>query len=157
MITMSASVCIDAPAERVWELLARLEDIVLWSDSVLAAECPTGRARGVGAKRVCVFRGGVTLTEHWTAWDEGRGFSYEGSGLPMVRTARNTWTVEAIGDMTLLRTHAEVILRGSLLGWALQPLVQLQARRMGARSLGAFKHLVERQRPTAASGRRSAS
>lgn len=32
MLGLSASVCIDAPAAVVWDQLARLEDIQLWSE-----------------------------------------------------------------------------------------------------------------------------
>jgi hypothetical protein len=39
MIRLFASVCIEAPVEIVWARLAKLEDIRLWSESVLHASC----------------------------------------------------------------------------------------------------------------------
>jgi hypothetical protein len=56
MIRHTASACIDAPATNVWECLARLEDIPLWSEAVVSAHCDMDRARGVGAERVCRLR-----------------------------------------------------------------------------------------------------
>ena len=157
MVCIDASVCIDATADKVWEHLARLQDIVLWSDAVLTAACPAGHETGVGAERHCRLRGGVNLTERWTEWHDGRDFTYEGAGLPMVRTARNTWSVEPLGQQTLLRTHAEVLLRGGPLGRLMEPLVRRQAIRLGARSLGAFKHLVEHGVPADLPHRRLAA
>jgi hypothetical protein len=61
----------------VWARLARLEDIRLWSEAIVDARCEGDRSRGVGAERTCDLRGGITIREHWIAWDEGRSFTYE--------------------------------------------------------------------------------
>jgi hypothetical protein len=142
VVRLSDRVCVDASAALVWERLARLEDIALWSEPVLAARCE-GKNTGVGAERTCDLRGRVTIRERWVAWEEGRSFTYEGIGLPLVARATNTWTVYPEGTRTLLVTDAQVVLRGGLAGRMLEPLVRFQARRLGRRSLAAFKHLVE--------------
>lgn len=148
MVRVRGSVCIDESAAEVWRWLARLEDLTLWSEPVLAARCDPSRAGGVGAERVCELRGGITLRERWLTWDEGRSYSYEGFGIPMVRRARNTWTVEPHGDrQSVLTTDAEVTLRGGWLGRLAGPVVVWQSRRMGRRSLAAFKYLVEHDEP----------
>jgi Polyketide cyclase / dehydrase and lipid transport len=147
MVRVTGSVCIDAPANRVWERLARLEDIALWSEPVLEARCEPDRRSGVGAERVCDLRGGLTLTERWLAWDEGRSFTYEGVGLQLVLRALNTWSVEPRGGQSVLITEADVVLRGDVLGRLAEPLVAWQSRRLGRRSLAAFKYLVEQGEP----------
>lgn len=148
MIHVSDSVCIDASAADVWRWLARLEAIALWSETVRTATCEPGRDAGVGAERLCTLGGGITLVETWTAWDEGRSFTYEGRGLPGVKVARNTWTIEPHAPLrTLLRTEAEVDLRAGRLGDLAAPMVRWQSRRMGWRALAAFKHLVETGTP----------
>jgi hypothetical protein len=116
-------------------------------DAILEAPCAEGFKHGVGAQRTCRLTGGITIRERWLAWDEGRSFTYEGVGLPLVSRARNTWTVRAEGDQSVLTSEAEVVLRGGRLGRLLEPLVARQARRMGARSLAAFKYLVEQGEP----------
>ena len=147
MIALTSSVCIDAPAEAVWDWLARLEDIRLWSEPILEARCPEGSDRGVGAERTCRLTGGITVHEHWVAWDEGRSFTYEGTGVPFVARARNTWSVRPQGERALLTSEAEVMLKGGRLGRLLEPITSRQALRMGRRSLAAFKYLVEHGEP----------
>jgi hypothetical protein len=149
VVSVSASICIDAPADAVWERLARLEDITLWSEPVIAARCEPGRSRGVGAERSCDLRGGMTIHERWLFWDEGRSFVYEGSGIPLVARARNEWIVSQVGDKTLLSSHARVTLKGGRLARLLDPLVAYQSRRMGRLALAAFKFLVETGGPPA--------
>jgi hypothetical protein len=136
-------VCINAPATAVWESLARIEDIPLWSRGIISARTVPGRERGIGAERICQLVGGITLTERWLAWHDGASFSYEGHGLPGVRLARNTWTVEPHGTQTILRSAAQVELKGGLLARLVDPIAKRQARRMGRQALGAFKYLVE--------------
>ena len=84
MVRLTAAARVDAPDERVWDVIARLEDIARWSEPVLAARCAPGRARGVGTERVGDLRGGLTVVETWLAWDEGRSFTYERAGIPLV-------------------------------------------------------------------------
>lgn len=143
MIRVSASVCIDAAVADVWTRLARLEDIELWSEAVVSARCEGAFSRGVGAERTCDLRGGITIKERWLAWNEGRSFTYEGLGIPLVAYAENEWTVQAEGEQTLLVSKAQVVLRGALLGRLLEPLVRRQISRVASRTLAAFKYLVE--------------
>ena len=140
---MTSAVCIEAPAAGVWGGLARIEPFPLWPRRVLGAQPRPGCERGVGAERVCRLVGGVTLAEHWVEWHEGQSFTYEGHGLPGVRIARNTWSVEPHGQQTILRSEAHVQLKGGLLAWPLEIAARRQSRRMGGRALGAFKYLVE--------------
>ena len=147
MIALRSSVCIEAPAAQVWDRLARLEDISLWSEAILDARCVEGLDHGIGAERACRLAGGITVRERWLAWEEGRSFTYEGVGVPLVARARNTWTVQPEGGRTLLTSEAEVILKGGRLGRLLEPVVAPQVRRMGPRSLAAFKYLVEHNEP----------
>ncbi len=91
----------------------------------------------------------MTLVERWSAWEDGRSYTYEGTGLPLVRSASNTWTVEPVGERTLLRTEAVVSVAGGALGRLLEPLIGWQARRLGRRSLAALAFLVEHDHPPA--------
>ena len=147
MITLASSVCIEAPVDVVWERLATLEDIQLWSEAVLAARCEGPLTRGVGAERTCDLRGGITIRERWLQWEEGRSFTYEGLGIPLVRRAKNTWTVHAEGAQTLLTSAAEVELKGGALTRPLEPAMAYQLNRVGRRTLASFKYLVEHGQP----------
>lgn len=148
MIKLSTSVCIDAPTEIVWERLAVLEDIQLWSESVVRSECKGPITRGVGAARTCELAGNLTLTERWITWDEGRAFTYEGFGIPFVKRAINHWSVHAEGEgRTLMKSQAEIELKGGLFGRLLEPALIARMQKMGAQSLAAFKFLVEKGHP----------
>ena len=147
VIRLAASVCIDAPAATVWAVLARIEDIKLWSETVRDSRCEGPVSRGVGAERTCDLAGGVTIRERWFAWDEGRSFTYEGRGVPLIASARNRWTVHPVGERTLLTSEAEVVLKRGSLGRLLEPPMRLQVERMTPRTLVAFKHLVEHGEP----------
>jgi hypothetical protein len=148
MFRLSASVCIDAPADAVWARLAALEDFTLWSEPVLRARCDGPRSRGVGAERTCDLAGNVTIRERWVRWDEGRSFAYEGAGLPLVKRARNVWSVQPEGArQARLTSAAAVELNGGVVGRLLEPLMAAMSRRLAARSLAAFKYLVEHGHP----------
>jgi hypothetical protein len=131
----------------VWARLASLEDISLWSEAVLDARCDGAFSRGLGAERSCELVGGIRIKERWVEWEEGRSFTYEGMGIPLVARASNTWTVHPEEDKTLLTSGAEVVLKGGLIGRLLEPLVAYQINRVGRRALAAFKYLVEHGEP----------
>ncbi len=145
MINLEVSICIEAPIGRTWRWLADLEAISLWSAAVLRARCP-GERSGVGAERICDLRGGVVLRERWLEWEEGRSFTYEGRGLPLVERATNRWVLTAAGERTLLTSSSTVRLKGGATGRLLDPAIRLFARRTAARSFLPFKFLVEHGR-----------
>ncbi len=147
MIKLEASVCIEAPANIVWAQLARLEDIQLWSDTVLHASCDADKSQGIGAERVCELPGNRTIREKWIAWDEGRSFTYEGFGIPMMKRVRNQWSVMPHGDKSLLTTEAEVEIKGGVFGRMLEPILGPMMRRMAPGALAGFKYLVEYGKP----------
>jgi hypothetical protein len=147
MVRLYASACIEAPAATVWAHLARLEDIQLWSEQVVRARCDGAVSRGVGAERTCDLVGKLTITERWLAWDEGRSFTYAGSGIGVMKRAVNRWSVIPQGERTLLTSEAEVEFVGGVFGrvlaFALVPLL----RRMAPNALAGFKYLVEHGQP----------
>lgn len=51
------------------------------------------------------------------------------------------------GERTLLTSGAEVVLEGGFIGRLLEPIVAFQFRRIGPRTLAAFKNLVEHGEP----------
>lgn len=143
MLKMVGTACIETSPEKVWQVLANLENLPQWSEVVLSASCDGSEKQGVGTQRTCVLKNNVTIFERWTDWQEGKSYTYEGFNLPMVKSAKNTWTVVPDGEKTLLKTESEVVLKGGLLGRLLEPLMRLMANRMGANALAAFKYLAE--------------
>jgi hypothetical protein len=64
--------------------------------------------------------------------------------------ARGTeWTVQPDDDQTLLVSRTEIVLKAGALGRLLEPIAARQLRRIGNRTLAAFKYLVEHGEPSA--------
>jgi hypothetical protein len=143
MIKLQATVCIEASPEKVWAALARLEDIRLWSREVLHASCPEGKSQGIGAERTCKLKGNITLIETWTAWEEGKSFTYEGLGLPLIKKATNTWSIREDNGKILLTSNATVEVKGGIFGKLLEPLMAPMMRRISPKAFASFKYLVE--------------
>lgn len=91
MLKISVSACIEAPVDETWSILADIENIPLWTESVLSAHCPGGLNRGEGAERICKLRGNIEIREKWIDWQEGKSFTYLGYNLPLVDYAKNKW------------------------------------------------------------------
>jgi hypothetical protein len=81
------------------------------------------------------------------AWEEGVSFTYESSDAPMMKLARNRWSVRAEGNRTLVISEAEMEFRGGLfgrlLGWIFVPLLGV----LLPNPLAKFKFWVEHGRP----------
>lgn len=127
------SVCIEASTEAVWKALSDIENVTLWAEPILEAYCNSDIKRGVGAERTCKLRGNMTVREKWTHWQEGNSFTYIGYGVPMIKSAKNTWAIRSENDKTLLQL-LEFVMGSSM-------------RRMGPRTLAAFKYWVENGYP----------
>jgi hypothetical protein len=147
MIRMTDSVCVDAPVVSVWTALSELEAIQHWSPTIQRSRCVSDHARGVDAVRACELAGNVTVTETMTDWQEGESFTNVSVGIPLVKWARNRWSVEAQGMRTLVTTTSEVEFRGGAMGRLLEPIMRHMSRRMGEASLASFKFLVEQGTP----------
>ncbi len=147
MLKMKNSACINASPETTWKFLADLENISSWSEAVLSSECKGERKKGIGAERTCRIGKGTVITERWISWREGESYTYEGFDLPLVKSAKNTWTVETANGKTLLTTESEVVLKGGIFGRVLEPIMLFISKKMGSDALAAFKFLVENGRP----------
>lgn len=147
MIKLSTSVYIEAPAHVVWARLAKLEEVELWAEPIIKASCRGERAQGVGAERTCLLAGNITITERWTAWEEGKSYSYEAFGMPIMQHATNHLTVYSQGAQTLLVSEAELQPKWGLFGRLLEPLIRIWVQRLAPNSLAAFKYLVETGEP----------
>lgn len=147
MHRMSATACVDAPSSVVWDHLARLDAIHLWTDLVHHSRVDGACHRGIGPERVCELGAGRTNRERVIAWEEGHSYTYVSFDAPMMREARNTWSVTPMGDRTLVRTDAEIVFRGGWLGQALGYLLVPLLALLLPNPLVRFKFWVENGRP----------
>lgn len=148
MFRMTTSACIDAPVDVVWAHLARLDQIHVWTDAIRRVSVSPECAAGVGAVRTCELAGERTLHERIVAWQEGVSYTYESTDAPMMKLARNRWSVRAeSASRTLVTSEADIEFRGGyfgrLLGFLLVPLIRV----LLPNPIAKFKYWVENGRP----------
>lgn len=146
MLNVVSSACVEASQEEVWKYLSDIENLDQWSEPILSVDCD-GQIKGVGAERTCCLRGGIEVRERWTEWVEGQSYTYVGTGFPLAKIAKNTWTLTSYGDKTLITSTAEVEAKGGVFGKVLELLMLIMSRKMASDSLAAFKYLVENGEP----------
>lgn len=147
MLRLKISACIESSPEQTWAVLSNIENISDWAEPVLSARCTSVERKGIGAERVCDLQGNIQISEKWIEWQEGRSFTYQGYGLPLVEEATNTWSIVPSKGKSLLVSQSTIKLKGGIWGRLLEPLMKLLSRRMAADSLAAFKYLVENGHP----------
>ena len=144
---MNNTICIDAPKERVWAVLADVVSVADWVEQIYQADYGSVQKHGVGTQRVCHLTGGITLEETWTEWEEGEFYTYEATGMPMIKEARNRWSVEEVNGQTFLTSNAELVPKGGVLGQIVVPIFRWWSTRLGSDSMARFKYLAENGRP----------
>jgi hypothetical protein len=75
MTTIKSQVQIEAPAERVWGLLADLGGVVNYHPFVTRSFYNTEQETGTGASRVCEFGPGSAVEERAIEWKEGESYT----------------------------------------------------------------------------------
>jgi hypothetical protein len=143
-------IVIDAPAERVWAVLAHeFANISVWASGVSHSAPAATIADGpVGSGRVCqTFVGEVTETI--IRFDEaGRSMSYRADGLPgFVAEAVNTCSVIAEGpNRSVVLIGADVRPQG-FLGFVMLPLLKIQLGKLVREATEELRHYVETGQP----------
>lgn len=122
------TITINAPVDRVWDLLGtRFHEVGSWASVIDASQALDRKTGGTPvADRVCETPQGV-FKEHVTAFDaDKRTFSYVAyQGLPgFVREGGNTWSVRDLGgDRTEVHFRMKFDLNpiaSVLMGWMLK-------------------------------------
>ncbi len=147
MIRLVGSVCVEASVETVWKTLSDIENVPLWVEPIVEAYCSSDTKRGVGTERTCKLRGNITIKEKWIHWEEGISFAYIGYGIPLMKMAKNTWTIKKENNKTLVTSEAEIEFKGGVFGKLLEFVMGPSMRRLGRPTLAAFKYLVENGHP----------
>ena len=147
MLKMKGTICIDSTIEKSWDILSDIEKISEWSETIVSAKSIGNINKGIGAIRECKLTNDVTITETWVEWNEGESFTYVASDLPLVKSAKNTWSLIEKEGKTYLTTEAAVVFKGGYFGKMIQPLMKIIFNKMGANTLAALKYLIENGTP----------
>ncbi len=146
MTQISKQIRIDAPKDKVWEILADFGGVSNWAPTVVSAYSTTEANGGVGAERHCEVKRFGSIEERIPEWDEGRSYSYDvvdGVPAPM-KYIRNTVSVCLDGDGTLVRFALEFEMKFGPVGALLERLaIRPLMRKTLTESLAGLKHHVE--------------
>ncbi len=91
---------INAPKEKVWEVLADFGAVANWAPTISESHSTTEATRGVGAERACEHEKMGHIEERIVSWDAGSSLSYDViKGLPFpMKSLNNIWSVSDAGD-----------------------------------------------------------
>ena len=142
---VSVSIVIDAPPDRVWQVLEPLERHVDWMADAVAIRFQTDQTRGVGTRFLCDTKiGPIRLTDAMeiTAWQPGRTMGVVHSGLV---TGRGEFTLVAAPGGRTTFCWDEVLTFPWWLGGAVGERVggRFVLRPIWKRNLKMLKRLVE--------------
>jgi hypothetical protein len=146
MGSFSTEIRIDAPREKVWEVLSDLGGIYKWNPGVSHSRSTSESSGGEGATRHCDLASPKGyLEERAFDWREGEGFKidvYE-SNLPIKRNVVE-FTVRSVEDGTIVSVAPDYELKFGPIGALLDRLVAGRQLRKGMDNLLAgLKYHVE--------------
>jgi uncharacterized protein YndB with AHSA1/START domain len=151
MTTITKTIQINAPKQKVWQILSNLETVQNYSPAVANSFYTSDNREGVGASRQCDWEGGY-IKEQITAWQLGEGYSFIVSedgepGSPM-ETQVGHFALAENGPGTLVTMTFEYSLKA---GAPVDPqeIEQMWAEELLPGILAGLKHYVETGEPSA--------
>ena len=145
MTVLKNTIHIDAPPERVWAALSRLNALHEYDPGISKSEILSEKYEGVGAERQCNIRAGGWFRERITLWEPGREleFTLYDCTLP-VRNLRHHYVLSSERGGTLVEQTQEYGLKYGVFGALLDTLFVRRKWDAGVRSFFAgLKRYVE--------------
>lgn len=138
-------VAIDAPKEKVWEVLADFSGVANWAPTIIESASTTEANGGVNAERSCNHEKMGTIYERIVAWDEGNSLSYDViKGLPFpMKSLNNIWAVTSLGEGALVTLTMEFQMKMGPLGFMPALMARAPMRKEMKVSLAGLKQYVE--------------
>ena len=143
MSQITKKITINAPVERVWEVLADIGGIANWAPQINHAVTTTEGNPGVGSERQCDVAGFGTVTERFVEWEDGSHFTYEVSNVALMKLVRNTTSVHAAGDQSLITLTMNFWMKFGPLGAPMIPIARILMSKQGKLGLAGLKYHVE--------------
>jgi hypothetical protein len=149
MREVARRIAIDAPAERVWSLLADLESVAVWAPNIVDCRLLSSTRRGVGATRRVRHVTGIVLDETIVTWDEARGYAYEIRGpLGPLYRVQESWTLDPAPSSCIASAHITYDVRLGPVGAVLdRVLIRLLLQRQMCLGLTGLKRAAESSAP----------
>ena len=143
MARITRTIEISAERPTVWAAVADLEGVADWNPNVAAAECP-GNVAGVGAVRRCSLRGGGTIDEVVSEWQDGTRLRFAIGNHGGIRSADMGFDLAEDAVGTRATAVADYHLAFGPLGPVLDRMVvRHQMTRMLDAALAGLKNTIE--------------
>lgn len=138
---------IQAPAERVWDVLADFGGVQQWAPYMRTSRLIGEQTSGIGMRRGMRHAWGFRFEEVVTQWHQGKGFAFDVLKAPFpMRDVKEVWVLGSENGSTVVETqvrygtHLGVL--GKLVDWL---LVRFVVRREMRAGLGGLKQYSERE------------
>ena len=150
MTQVSSQIRIDAPKEKVWEVLADFGGVSRWAPTVLDSYSTTGANGGVGAGRHCDVKGFGGIEEEIVRWEAGRSLGVSLDNAGPIKSSVNEFTVIPGDDGTVVTLTVDFQAKFGPAGAVLDRLVvRRQMEKTITLTLAGLKHYVETGEPMA--------
>lgn len=144
MNKVEAQIVINAPVQRVWEVLADFGGVSRWAPSVTKSYSTSKNNGGPEASRHCDIAGFGSVEEDITEWNEGRDFTYVATGVGPISEGYSTWAVKPQGDKTLVYTDLRYGVRFGPIGALMNVLImRRKIEKSMVNALEGLKHHVK--------------
>ena len=145
MGSFTTSVRIEAPKERVWEVLSNLGSIYKWNQGITHSYTTSDVATGEDATRHCDLADGGFLSERAVNWSEDEGFTIDiyKTSLPLKESFVD-FRATPEGEATVVKLKMDYKLKFGPIGALLDAaFLGRQARKGMTELLGGLKDYVE--------------
>ena len=127
MTTVSYQIHIDAPVEKVWNILADFGGIYKWNPGITRSYPTSANNGGLAATRHCDLKPTGSVEERIVEWNESKDYTleiYDGKSIPPFKKSLATFAVKPDGAGTSVTATVEYNLKYGPIG-ALMNLVMV--------------------------------
>jgi uncharacterized protein YndB with AHSA1/START domain len=106
---------INAPKEKVWEILADFSGIHKWAPLVVNSTSITSDNSGPRCERSCEIQNMGSIRELVIEWNEGEGYKVEVATIPgtPVKSGFTSWLLRSQGNQTIAKILSHFELTGT--------------------------------------------
>ncbi len=127
MSTITDTIRINAPKDKVWEILADFGAIINYNPGISNSYSTSEANQGVGAMRHCDLLPMGSIEERIIEWNEGSDYLvdiYQFNGpVPPVKNAKARLSVEADGEQTIAHMSLRYEMKLGFIGNAMKSLM----------------------------------
>jgi len=112
MTKLTSEIRVDAPRQKVWDILADLGTVSVWDPGVFNSFCTSEAKEGRGASRLCDFPDGGYVIDRTTDWEPGKGHTLNiDEGSDSLGSAHPSFTLKDDGQGTAVTLTLEYELK----------------------------------------------